>query len=75
MDSLAGVPHLPLRRNRNHLLLQSGQLLSATGGQTATTAYPLLVVAVWGTRSPAIRAAPGLEDLEDTMAPCTSAGI
>jgi MFS family permease len=42
---------VPLRRNRDFLLLQSGLLLSALGSQTSTIAYPLLVLSV--THSPA----------------------
>jgi MFS family permease len=41
----------PLRRNRDFVLLQSGQLLSTLGNQTSVVAYPLLVLAV--THSPA----------------------
>ena len=41
----------PLRKNRNFVLLQSGQLLSTLGNQTSVVAYPLLVLAV--THSPA----------------------
>jgi MFS family permease len=41
----------PLRRNRDFVLLQSGQLLSAAGSQVASIAYPLLVLAL--THSPA----------------------
>jgi MFS family permease len=41
----------PLRRNRDFMLFQTGQLLSAVGTSTATIAYPLLTLAV--TRSPA----------------------
>jgi len=37
---------LPLRRNRDFVLLQAGQLLSTAGTQTTTIAYPLLVLAV-----------------------------
>ncbi len=44
-------PTLPLRRNRDFLLLQAGQLLSTAGTQSTTIAYPLLVLAV--THSPA----------------------
>jgi hypothetical protein len=40
-----------LRRNRDFLLLQTGQLLSSAGTQIASIAYPLLVLAV--TASPA----------------------
>ena len=39
---------LPLRRNRDFVLLQSGQLLSTLGNQTSVVAYPLLVLAVTG---------------------------
>ena len=42
---------LPLRRNRDFVLLQAGQLLSAAGTQSTTIAYPLLVLAL--THSPA----------------------
>src|SRR5260221_5707367 len=42
---------VPLRRNRDFVLLQTGQLLSAAGTQSAALAYPLLVLAV--THSPA----------------------
>jgi Transmembrane secretion effector len=41
----------PLRRNRDFMLLQAGQLLSTLGTQTATIAYPLLVLAVTGSAS------------------------
>ena len=41
---------VPLRRNRDFVLLQAGQLLSNTGTQSATLAYPLLVLAI--THSP-----------------------
>jgi MFS family permease len=40
----------PLRRNRDFMLLQAGQLLSTAGTQSAAIAYPLLVLAV--THSP-----------------------
>jgi MFS family permease len=39
---------LPLRRNRDFLLLQTGQLLSAFGSNMSTIAYPLLALAVTG---------------------------
>ena len=41
----------PLRRNRDFVLLQTGQTLSAAGSQAASVAYPLLVLAL--THSPA----------------------
>src|SRR5919204_4060662 len=44
-------PLTPLRRNRDFLLFQTGQLLSAVGTGTATIAYPLLTLAA--THSPA----------------------
>jgi hypothetical protein len=37
---------LPLWRNRDFVLLQVGQLLSAVGSQSTSIAYPLLVLAV-----------------------------
>ena len=37
---------VPLRRNRDFMLLQIGQLLSSTGTQSASIAYPLLVLAI-----------------------------
>src|SRR2546430_16471628 len=42
---------VPLRRNRDFMLLQAGQLLSTLGTESTTIAYPLLVLAV--THSPA----------------------
>ena len=42
---------VPLRRNRDFMLLQTGQLLSNTGTQATSIAYPLLVLAL--THSPA----------------------
>ena len=39
------MPDVPLRRNRDFLLLQLGQLLSAIGVQMTAIAYPLLVLA------------------------------
>jgi MFS family permease len=42
---------VPLRRNRDFMLLQAGQLLSRTGSNMSGIAYPLLVLAV--THSPA----------------------
>jgi MFS family permease len=42
---------IPLRRNRDFILLQSGQVLSTIGTESTAIAYPLLVLAV--THSPA----------------------
>lgn len=42
---------VPLRKNRDFLLLQSGQVLSTIGSESTAIAYPLLVLAV--THSPA----------------------
>ncbi|MDE3191118.1 MAG: MFS transporter [Acidobacteriota bacterium] len=42
---------IPLRRNRDFILLQSGQVLSTIGSESTAIAYPLLVLAV--THSPA----------------------
>ena len=39
---------VPLRRNREFLLLQAGQLLSSAGTQATAIAYPLLVLAMTG---------------------------
>lgn len=36
---------IPLRRNRDFLLLQAGQFLSSAGSQATTIAYPLLTLA------------------------------
>ena len=44
-------PLTPLRRNRDFVLFQTGQLLSAVGTSTAFIAYPLLTLAA--THSPA----------------------
>ena len=43
----------PLRRNRDFLLLQAGQLLSSAGTQLSSIAYPLLVLAVTGSAAKA----------------------
>ena len=40
-----GAP-VPLRRNRDFMLLQSGQLLSNAGSQASSLAYPLLVLSL-----------------------------
>ena len=42
----------PLRRNRDFVLLQTGQLLSDVGSQSTSIAFPLLVLAATG--SPAL---------------------
>jgi MFS family permease len=45
------VSQLPLRKNRDFILLQVGQTLSTIGSQTTAIAYPLLALAL--THSPA----------------------
>jgi len=52
---------LPLRRNRDFVLLQAGQLLSSAGSQSSAIAYPLLVLAF--THSPAKAGLVGFADL------------
>jgi predicted MFS family arabinose efflux permease len=47
------VTAVPLRRNRDFLLLQAGQLLSEVGTQSAAIAYPFLVLAVTGSAAKA----------------------
>jgi hypothetical protein len=42
------VNAVPLRRNRDFMLLQTGQLLSNLGTQVASLAYPLLVLGMTG---------------------------
>jgi MFS family permease len=44
---------VPLRRNRDFVLLQAGQLLSSAGSEMTTIAYPLLVLAVSGSAAQA----------------------
>ncbi|HLX20914.1 MAG TPA: MFS transporter [Gaiellaceae bacterium] len=44
---------VPLRRNRDFMLLQIGQLLSSFGSAMSTVAYPLLVLAVTGSAAKA----------------------
>lgn len=39
---------VPLRRNREFMLLWSGQALSSLGSQISLVAYPLLVLAITG---------------------------
>jgi MFS family permease len=47
------VTAVPLRRNRDFVLLQAGQLLSEAGTQSATIAYPLLVLGATGSAAKA----------------------
>ena len=47
------VTAVPLRRNRDFMLLQTGQLLSNAGTQSTSIAYPLLVLAVTGSAAKA----------------------
>jgi len=42
------VSRVPLRRNRDFVLLQAGQLLSTFGSSMSTIAYPLLALAITG---------------------------
>jgi Transmembrane secretion effector len=42
------LPLVPLRRNRDFVLLQMGQLLSTFGSSMSSIAYPLLALAVTG---------------------------
>ena len=44
---------VPLHKNRDFLLLQAGQLLSAFGSTMSTVAYPLLVLATTGSAAKA----------------------
>jgi transmembrane secretion effector len=44
-EQLRYMTEVPLRRNRDFLLLQAGQLFSNAGTATTTVAYPLLVLA------------------------------
>jgi Transmembrane secretion effector len=44
---------VPLRRNRDFLLLQAGQLLSGIGTQSGLIAYPLLVLSLSGSAAQA----------------------
>jgi MFS family permease len=44
---------IPLRRNRDFVLFQTGQLLSPIGGSIATIAYPLLTLATTGSAAKA----------------------
>ena len=40
------MPAVPLRRNRDFVLLQAGQFLSSAGTQATAIAYPLLALAL-----------------------------
>jgi predicted MFS family arabinose efflux permease len=46
--AVAAPPELPLRRNRDFLLLWSGLVVSTLGSRISATAYPLLVLALTG---------------------------
>jgi predicted MFS family arabinose efflux permease len=48
-----GRPPLPLRRNRDFLLLWTGQVVSTVGTRASSVAFPLLVLAVTGSPSQA----------------------
>jgi hypothetical protein len=47
------VTAVPLRRNRDFVLLQAGELLSSAGTQSTAIAYPLLVLALTGSAAKA----------------------
>ena len=47
------MSEIPLRRNRDFVLLQSGLLLSSAGSQMTSIAYPLLVLALTGSAAKA----------------------
>ena len=47
------MSEVPLRRNRDFLLLQAGQLLSGIGTQSGLIAYPMLVLALTGSAAKA----------------------
>jgi MFS family permease len=51
-------PDVPLRRNRDYMLVWAGQAVSEIGSQISTVAYPLLVLAL--THSPAKAGVVGL---------------
>jgi MFS family permease len=51
-------PDVPLRRNRDYMLVWAGQAVSEAGSQISTVAYPLLVLAL--THSPAKAGVVGL---------------
>ena len=44
---------VPLRRNRDFMLLWSGQVVSALGSRVSSVAFPLLVLALTGSPSKA----------------------
>ncbi len=54
------MSEVPLRRNRDFVLLQSGQLLSSAGSASSAIAYPLLVLAF--THSPSKAGIVGFAD-------------
>lgn len=45
---MTGAAPVPLKRNRDFLLLQAGQLLSTFGSSMSAIAYPLLALVVTG---------------------------
>jgi MFS family permease len=49
----AALTSVPLRRNREFMLLWSGQTLSTLGTQVSSVAYPLLVLALTGSAAKA----------------------
>jgi MFS family permease len=57
---VGAMSEVPLRRNRDFVLLQSGQLLSSAGSASSAIAYPLLVLAF--THSPSKAGIVGFAD-------------
>lgn len=47
------VKRIPLRRNRDYMLLWSGSTVSALGSQVSTVAYPLLILSLTGSAAQA----------------------
>jgi MFS family permease len=64
---------VPLRRNRDFVLLQVGQTLSAAGSQIVSIAYPLLVLAV--THSPSKAGIVGFATLLPGLVVAPVAGV
>src|ERR671914_2186595 len=52
-DAPVTAPPVPLRRNRDFLLLWTGQVVSTVGTRASSVAFPLLVLALTGSPSQA----------------------